>query len=229
MTIAENVARVREEINLAAQRCGRNSEDITLVAASKMNGFTHVREAIEAGITICGENRVQEMTVKNAQGAYEGAHLHFIGRLQKNKVRQVVGVAELIHGVDTLALLQEIGRRATEKEIVQDVLLEVNIGREESKAGFAPEEIPAILESGESISGIRIRGLMAIPPLVASEAEIFPYFSAMQQLFVDNGQKKYDNSNMDFLSMGMSHDFQQAIACGSNMVRIGTKIFGPRS
>ena len=229
MTIAENVTRVREEINLAAQRCGRNSEDITLVAASKMNGFTHVREAIEAGITVCGENRVQEMTVKNAQGAYEGAHLHFIGRLQKNKVRQVVGVAELIHGVDTLALLQEIGRRATEKGIVQDVLLEVNIGREESKAGFAPEEIPAILESGESISGIRIRGLMAIPPLVASEAEIFPYFSAMQQLFVDNGQKKYDNSNMDFLSMGMSHDFQQAIACGSNMVRIGTKIFGPRS
>lgn len=229
MTIAENVARVREEINLAAQRYGRNSEDITLVAASKMNGFTHVREAIEAGITVCGENRVQEMTVKNAQGAYEGAHLHFIGRLQKNKVRQVVGVAELIHGVDTLALLQEIGRRATEKGIVQDVLLEVNIGREESKAGFAPEEIPAILESGESISGIRIRGLMAIPPLVASEAEIFPYFSAMQQLFVDNGQKKYDNSNMDFLSMGMSHDFQQAIACGSNMVRIGTKIFGPRS
>lgn len=229
MTIAENVARVREEINLAAQRCGRNSEDITLVAASKMNGFTHVREAIEAGITVCGENRVQEMTVKNAQGAYEGAHLHFIGRLQKNKVRQVVGVAELIHGVDTLALLQKIGRRATEKGIVQDVLLEVNIGREESKAGFAPEEIPAILESGESISGIRIRGLMAIPPLVASEAEIFPYFSAMQQLFVDNGQKKYDNSNMDFLSMGMSHDFQQAIACGSNMVRIGTKIFGPRS
>ena len=229
MTIAENVTRVREEINLAAQRCGRNSEDITLVAASKMNGFTHVREAIEAGITVCGENRVQEMTVKNAQGAYEGAHLHFIGRLQKNKVKQVVGVAELIHGVDTLALLQEIGRRATEKGIVQDVLLEVNIGREESKAGFAPEEIPAILESGESISGIRIRGLMAIPPLVASEAEIFPYFSAMQQLFVDNGQKKYDNSNMDFLSMGMSHDFQQAIACGSNMVRIGTKIFGPRS
>ena len=229
MTIAENVARVREEINLAAQRWGRNSEDITLVAASKMNDVTRVREAIEAGITVCGENRVQEMTEKNIQGAYEGAHLHFIGRLQKNKVRQVVGFAELIHGIDTLPLLQEIGRRATEKGIVQDVLLEVNIGREETKAGFAPEEIPAILESGESISGIRIRGLMAIPPIVTSEEEIFPYFSAMQQLFIDNGQKKYDNSNMDFLSMGMSHDFSQAIACGSNMVRIGTKIFGPRS
>ena len=229
MTIAENVARVREEINLAAQRCGRNSEDITLVAASKMNDFTHVREAIEAGITVCGENRVQEMTEKNLQGAYEGAHIHFIGRLQKNKVRQVVGVAELIHGVDTLPLLQEIGRRAAEKGIVQDVLLEVNIGREETKAGFAPEEIPSVLEKGETISGIRIRGLMAIPPIVTSEEEIFPYFSAMQQLFIDNGQKKYDNSNMDFLSMGMSHDFQQAIACGSNMVRIGTKIFGPRN
>ena len=229
MTIAENVARVREEINLAAQRYGRNSEDITLVAASKMNDVARVREAIEAGITVCGENRVQEMTEKNLQGAYEGAHIHFIGRLQKNKVRQVVGVAELIHGVDTLPLLQEIGRRAAEKGIVQDVLLEVNIGREETKAGFAPEEIPSVLEKGETISGIRIRGLMAIPPIVTSEEEIFPYFSAMQQLFIDNGQKKYDNSNMDFLSMGMSHDFQQAIACGSNMVRIGTKIFGPRN
>ena len=229
MTIAENVARVREEINLAAQRYGRNSEDITLVAASKMNDVARVREAIEAGITVCGENRVQEMTEKNLQGAYEGAHIHFIGRLQKNKVRQVVGVAELIHGVDTLPLLQEIGRRAAEKGSVQDVLLEVNIGREETKAGFAPEEIPSVLEKGETISGIRIRGLMAIPPIVTSEEEIFPYFSAMQQLFIDNGQKKYDNSNMDFLSMGMSHDFQQAIACGSNMVRIGTKIFGPRN
>lgn len=229
MTIAENVARVQEEIELAAKRCGRNGREITLVAASKMNDAARVREAIDAGITVCGENRVQEMTEKNAQGAYEGVHLHFIGRLQRNKVKQVVGIAELIHGVDTLALLQEIGRRATEKGIVQDVLLEVNIGRENTKAGFAPEDVPAVLESGEMISGIRIRGLMAIPPIVASEAEILPYFSAMQQLFIDNGQKKYDNSNMDFLSMGMSNDFPQAIACGSNMVRIGTKIFGPRN
>ena len=229
MTIAENVAHVQEEIELAAKRCGRNGREITLVAASKMNDAARVREAIDAGITVCGENRVQEMTEKNAQGAYEGVHLHFIGRLQRNKVKQVVGIAELIHGVDTLALLQEIGRRATEKGIVQDVLLEVNIGRENTKAGFAPEDVPAVLESGEMISGIRIRGLMAIPPIVASEAEILPYFSAMQQLFIDNGQKKYDNSNMDFLSMGMSNDFPQAIACGSNMVRIGTKIFGPRN
>lgn len=229
MTIAENVVHIQEEIALAAQRCGRNSVEITLVAASKMNGFARVREAIEAGITVCGENRVQEMTEKHTQGAYEGAHLHFIGRLQKNKVKQVVGTAELIHSVDSLALLQEIGRRAAEKGLVQDVLLEVNIGREETKAGFAPEEIPAVLESGETISGIRIRGLMTIPPIVAYEEEIFPYFSAMQQLFVDNRQKKYDNSNMDFLSMGMSHDFRQAIACGSNMVRIGTGIFGPRN
>ena len=229
MTIAENVAHVQEEIELAAKCCGRNGREITLVAASKMNDAARVREAIDAGITVCGENRVQEMTEKNAQGAYEGVHLHFIGRLQRNKVKQVVGIAELIHGVDTLALLQEIGRRATEKGIVQDVLLEVNIGRENTKAGFAPEDVPAVLESGEMISGIRIRGLMAIPPIVASEAEILPYFSAMQQLFIDNGQKKYDNSNMDFLSMGMSNDFAQAIACGSNMVRIGTKIFGPRN
>ena len=229
MTIADNIASVREEIELAAQHCGRKSEEITLVAASKMNDTGRVREAAEAGIAVFGENRVQEMTEKNAKGAYEGAHLHFIGRLQRNKVKQVVGVAELIHGADSLALLQEIGRKATDRGLTQDVLLEVNIGREQTKAGFAPEEVPVILEKAEEISGVRIRGLMAIPPIVTSEEEIFPYFSAMQKLFVDNGQKKYDNSSMDFLSMGMSHDFAQAIICGSNMVRIGTKIFGPRN
>ena len=205
MTIAENIACVREEIELAAQRCGRKSEEITLVAASKMNDAARVREAAEAGISVFGENRVQEMTEKNTAGAYEGPRLHFIGRLQRNKVRQVVGVAELIHGADSMTLLQEIGKRASERGLVQEVLLEVNIGRETTKAGFAPEEIPAALETAETIPGIRIRGLMAIPPIVTSEEEIFPYFSAMRKLFIDNGGKKYDNSSMDFLSMGMIH------------------------
>ena len=177
---------------------------------------------------VFGENRVQEMLEKNTLGAYEGARLHFIGHLQKNKAKQVVGVAELIHSVDSLALLELIASLAQKKGIIQDVLLEVNIGSEASKSGFSPEEIPRILDWNEKLSGARIRGLMTIPPICTDLQGIRPYFARMQQLFVDIGRKKYDNSNMDFLSMGMSHDFPVAVEYGSNIVRIGSGIFGPR-
>ena len=228
MSIAENVARVRAEISAAAAAAGREAAEILLVAATKMNSADRVREAIAAGVDICGENRVQEMLEKNAQGAYEGAPLHFIGHLQKNKVRQVVGLASLIHGVDSIALLEAISREACKRGIRQDVLLEVNIGAEPSKSGFAPEEIPAALEEAAGFGGIFVRGLMAIPPICTSPDENRPFFLAMRKLFVDNGRKKYDNVSMDFLSMGMSGDFAEAIACGANMVRVGTAIFGPR-
>ena len=228
MTIAENVARVREEMAAAARSAGRDPGDIKLVAATKMNDAARVREAIAAGVDICGENRVQEMLEKNAQGAYEGAPLHFIGHLQKNKVRQVVGVAELIHGADSLALLETISREAQKRGIRQDVLLEVNIGREASKSGFAPEEVPAALEAASALEGVFVCGLMAIPPICTAPEENRPFFLAMQKLFVDNGRKKYDNVHMAFLSMGMSGDFAEAIRCGANMVRVGTAIFGAR-
>ena len=228
MSIAENVARVRAEISAAAAAAGREAGEILLVAATKMNSADRVREAIAAGVDICGENRVQEMLEKNAQGAYEGAPLHFIGHLQKNKVRQVVGLASLIHGADSIALLEAISREACKRGIRQDVLLEVNIGAEPSKSGFAPEEIPAALEEAAGFGGIFVRGLMAIPPICTSPDENRPFFLAMRKLFVDNGRKKYDNVSMDFLSMGMSGDFAEAIACGANMVRVGTAIFGPR-
>ena len=228
MSIAENVARVRAEISAAAAAAGREAAEILLVAATKTNSADRVREAIAAGVDICGENRVQEMLEKNAQGAYEGAPLHFIGHLQKNKVRQVVGLASLIHGVDSIALLEAISREACKRGIRQDVLLEVNIGAEPSKSGFAPEEIPAALEEAAGFGGIFVRGLMAIPPICTSPDENRPFFLAMRKLFVDNGRKKYDNVSMDFLSMGMSGDFAEAIACGANMVRVGTAIFGPR-
>ena len=228
MTIAENVARVRAEIDAAARAAGRDPKEILLLAASKMNDASRVREAIAAGVDLCGENRVQEMLEKNAQGAYEGVPLHFIGHLQKNKVRQVVGLAQLIHGVDSVALLQAISREAEKKGLTQDVLLEVNIGGEASKSGFSPEEIPAALEAAAGFGGIFVRGLMAIPPICQSPDENRPFFLSMQKLFVDNGRKKYDNVSMDFLSMGMSGDFAEAIACGANMVRVGTAIFGPR-
>ena len=141
MSISENVAKIREQIAAAARAAGREPGDILLVAASKMNDAQRVREAIAAGVDACGENRVQEMLEKQAQGAYEGAPLHFIGHLQKNKVRQVVGLASLIHGVDSLALLEVIDRCAEKRGVTQDVLLEVNIGAEASKSGFAPEEV----------------------------------------------------------------------------------------
>ena len=228
MSIAENVAAVRANIRAAAEAAGRDPARIRLVAATKMNDADRVRQAIAAGVDICGENRVQEMLEKQRQGAYEGAPLHFIGHLQKNKVRQVVGLASLIHGADSRELLEVISRTAANRQLVQDVLLEVNIGEEASKSGFRPEEVPSALEFASSLPGLRVRGLMAIPPICRVPEENRPFFCRMQKLVVDNGEKKYDNVSMDFLSMGMSGDYTEAIACGANLVRVGTAIFGER-
>jgi len=227
--IAPRVQTVLDSIAEAAVHAGRNPAEITLVAASKMNDSDRVRAAAAAGISVFGENRVQEMLEKNQKGAYSGARLQFIGHLQKNKVKNVVGLAELIQGVDSLPLLDCISKTAETLGIVQDVLLEVNIGNEPSKSGFSPDFLASALEHSAALKGIRIRGLMAIPPVCISEKENLLYFNQMMQLFVDIGEKKYDNSSMDFLSMGMTHDYRAAISCGSNMVRIGTGIFGPRN
>ena len=228
MSIAENVALVRRNMAEAAEKAGRDTDKIRLVAATKMNDASRVREAIAAGVEICGENRVQEMLEKQAQGAYEGAELHFIGHLQKNKAKQVVGLAKLIHSVDSTELLALISRLADARGIVQDLLLEVNIAGETAKSGFSPEEIPEALAFASALPGIRVRGLMAIPPICRFPDENRPFFLRMQKLFVDNGGKKYDNVSMDFLSMGMSGDYAEAIACGANLVRVGTAIFGAR-
>ena len=228
MDITESVARVKANIAAAAEKAGRRPEDIYLVAASKMNDSGRVREAIAAGIRICGENRVQEMVEKQAQGAYEGAELHFIGHLQKNKVKQVVGLASLIKSADSLELIRLIDKTALSRGIVQDILLEVNIGAEASKSGFSPEELPSALDSIARLDAVRVRGLMTIPPICSSRQEIEPYFVQMKQLFIDICGKKYDNIRMDFLSMGMSADYETAIACGANMVRVGSAIFGKR-
>jgi len=228
MEIGENVRRIKENIARAAEISGRRGEDICLVAATKMNDAAAIRQAIEAGVDACGENRVQELTEKNAQGAYEGTALHFIGHLQKNKVKYVVGTAELIHSVDSIALMEAIDREAAKKGIVQHILLEVNIGGEESKSGFTPQEIGAAIDRAAGFSNIFIRGLMTIPPKCSDGKENIPFFSKMNKLFVDNRDKKYDNVRMDFMSMGMSSDYEAAIRCGANLVRIGSAIFGER-
>ena len=229
MSITENVISVKERIRAAAVSAGRDPEEVRLVAATKMNDADRVREAIAAGVEICGENRVQELTEKNAQGAYEGSELHFIGHLQKNKVKYLVGTVKLIHSVDDLELAQVISRRALSLGVVQDVLLEVNIGAEEAKSGFSPEELRKIMPEMAALSGIRVRGLMAIPPICADQEENRPYFCRMKQLFIDIGAEKYDNVSMDFLSMGMSADFEAAVQEGANLVRVGTGIFGARN
>ena len=172
---------------------------------------------------------MQELVQKSAEHAYDGAALHFIGHLQKNKVRHVVGAASLIHSADSLELIDCIGRTAAERGIVQDILLEVNIGAEAAKSGFTAEDIPAALAHASKIKGIFVRGLMAIPPICVDGEENRPYFKLMNQLFVDNSEKKYDNVSMDFLSMGMSGDYMTAIDCGANMIRLGTAIFGARN
>ena len=223
-TIAENIAAIRARIDAAARTTGRTGADITLVAATKMNDAARVREAVAAGIDACGENRVQEMTEKLAQGAYTGAPLHFIGHLQTNKVRQVVGKVDLIQSVDSPELLAMIEKRAA----MQDILLEVNIGGEAAKSGVEPAALPQLLETAAGCAHIRVRGLMAIPPVAETSDGNHAYFTKMHELFVDIGRKKYDNVSMDFLSMGMSGDFEDAISAGANMVRVGSSIFGAR-
>ena len=227
MSIAENIASIRSRIDAAARETGRTGADITLVGASKMNDAAACREAIAAGIDVLGENRVQEMTAKLADNAYEGAPLHFIGHLQRNKVRQVVGKAALIQSVGSEALLQEIEKEAAKQGLVQDILLEVNIGGEEAKSGFAPEELFSAAVLAAELAHVRVRGLMTIPPADATREENMVYFHKVQALYVDINAKVYDNK-MEYLSMGMSGDFEDAIRAGSNMVRVGTAIFGQR-
>ena len=229
MSIAENVARVCREIEEAAYRCGRDPREILLCAATKMNDAEAVRQAIRAGVDCCGENRVQELTEKLKENAYEGAPVHFIGHLQTNKVRQVVGKVALIQSVDSARLLAAIDREAKKQGIIQDILLEVNVGGEASKSGFSPEEILPVVEKSVQYSNICIRGLMSIPPISHISGENQKFFQKMFQLSVDIKNKIDDNVKVDCLSMGMSGDYSDAIACGSTMVRIGTAIFGARN
>ena len=228
MSISENVAQIRRKMNEAAIACGRDPGEILLCAATKMNDSEAVREAIAAGVDCCGENRVQELTQKLSENAYEGAPIHFIGHLQTNKVRQVVGKVDLIQSVDRIKLLQCINDEAVRQGIVQDILLEINVGNEESKSGFQSSEILPLLETIGNYPGIRVKGLMAIPPICKKIGGNNKFFEEICNLAVDIERKKYDNVCMDFMSMGMSDDYADAIACGSTMIRVGTAIFGAR-
>ena len=229
MSIAENVAAIKADIHRAAIAAGRDPKEILLCAATKMNNADAVRQAIAAGVDCCGENRVQELTQKLSENAYEGAPVHFIGHLQTNKIKQVVGKVDLIQSVDRLKLLQCIQDEALRQGIVQDILLEINIGEEESKSGFGIADILPLVEKMSDFPNVRLRGLMAIPPICEKNGDNDKFFLEIRNLAVDITAKKYDNVYADILSMGMSGDYEDAIRCGSTMIRVGTAIFGARN
>ena len=226
--IRANVAAIREKMAEAARSCGRDPKEIKLCAATKMNDAARVKEAVAAGVDCCGENRVQELLEKQPQGAHEVAPVHFIGHLHTNKVKQVVGRVDLIESVDRTELLECVEKQAAKLGLVQDILLEVNIGAEESKSGFTPEETMQTAAKMAEYPHCHLKGLMAIPPVSEHEGDNCRYFAEMRNLFVDISAKKYDNVSMECLSMGMSGDYPDAIREGATMIRVGTAIFGAR-
>ena len=223
----DNYKEITQNIARAAEKSGRKYEDITLLAATKTVDVEVINHAIEAGVSFIGENRVQEFLSKYEQ--YNPVNMHFIGHLQTNKVKDIIDKVSLIHSVDSYRLAEEISRQAVKRNIIVNILLEINIGDEQSKSGFEYDEAVAAGEKIAKLGGIKIKGLMAIPPICASPDENRPYFAKMKKLFIDIGSKKIDNSSMDILSMGMSDDYQVAIEEGATMVRLGTALFGRRN
>lgn len=222
------VAHVRETMAAAARNAGRAPEEIQLCAACKTRTVEEVRFSAELPIDLFGENHVQELVEKYDAGAYLGKPGHFIGHLQTNKVNKVVGRAALIQSVDSSRLLDKIDLAAQRLNLVQDILVEINIGEELSKSGLQPQQLWPLLEQAAEKSHIRVRGLMAIPPADADEAATRRYFAAMRELLFGAQNRHYENTDMQILSMGMSGDYAAAIAEGATIVRIGTAIYGQR-
>ena len=225
--IAQNISHIKAMIREALADAGR-TDDVLLVAATKTRTAEEIQAAIAGGVDATAENRIQEFVEKHPQGAYVGKPTHFIGHIQTNKLKHIVGKVDLIESVDSLRLAGEINKICLKEGIIQDVLLEINIGGEEAKHGFSPAEFSDILPAVATLSAIRVRGLMTVAPIVAEKVETLQYMQKMQEIYIDTAHKFYDNIKMEYLSMGMSGDFREAIACGANIVRIGTAIFGAR-
>lgn len=223
MNVAEAVAGIRRRMALACALCGRAESSVALLAATKTRGYAEIRAAAAAGVDAAGENRVGELLEKYPLGAYDGLPLHFIGTLQTNKAKYIVGKADLIHSLDSERLIALVSRLALGAGIRQDALIEVNIAGEASKSGAAVEDIPALAAAAAGADGINLRGITAIPP---AGADPEPYFERAAELF--QRVKKDMPEGFDTLSMGMTADFEKAIAFGSTIVRIGSGIFGER-
>ncbi|MBE6774677.1 MAG: YggS family pyridoxal phosphate-dependent enzyme [Ruminococcaceae bacterium] len=223
-----NIAFIKERIAEAAVKSSRSYGDIDFMAVTKTVEPIFINRAIENGLNLIGENKVQELLSKKPYLNLDKCEANLIGHLQTNKVRQIVGEVSLIESVDSLKLASEISKRSVAKDLVTECLIEVNIGGENSKTGISVGELDEMLCQIAEMPGIKVCGLMTIPPICDNDAELFKYFSKMHKIFIDIKDKKLDNTDISILSMGMSGDYEQAILCGSNHVRIGSAIFGPR-
>lgn len=227
--VEENYKYINERIAEAALKAGKQREDITFLAATKTVDAATINHAISLGLDHIGENRVQELLSKYDAYNLENCSLQFIGHLQSNKVRQIVGKVDLIQSVDSVKLAKEISAQSLKKGVHTDILIEVNIGREENKSGVMEENLEELLSEIAGFEGISVKGLMSIPPICDNQLKISNYFNKMHKLFIDISQKKLDNVSMTILSMGMSSDYYEAILHGANMVRIGSALFGARN
>jgi pyridoxal phosphate enzyme (YggS family) len=227
-SIADNLARCREDIAGAALKSGRDPAGIELMAVTKTQTAEAVNAAISAGVTLLGENRAQELNARFHDYVRGGAKIHFIGHLQTNKVKQIIDKVDMIESVGTLKLANEINKHCKNQGIVMDILIEINIGGEESKSGVSPQDAERLIGEISKLDAVKIRGLMTIPPIFTADCDNEHFFSRMKQLQVDIIEKNIDNVSMGVLSMGMSDDFAAAIKHGSTRVRIGTAIFGRR-
>lgn len=226
--IRDNVLKVRERIKDAAAKAGRKPSDILLLSACKTRTVDEVRASADFDIDLFGENHVQELVEKFDAGAYNGKQGHLIGHLQTNKIKYVLGRAQLIQSVDSERLLLAIEKEAAKRNMVQDILIEVNIGEEESKTGLPADELPRLLELAAAQQHIKVKGLMSIPPAATDDKISRGYFEQTRKLYEKAADLKYENVSMEILSMGMSGDLENAILEGSTMIRIGTDIYGAR-
>lgn len=226
MSIADTLNLINDKISTAAMKSGRKKEDITLIAVSKMQDIEKMKEAKAAGVTVFGENKVQELTSKYPY--IDDVRWHLIGSLQRNKVKYIIDKVDLIHSVDSIELAREIDKRANNANKNISILLQVNIGKEGTKSGIYEEEIEKFLMNIDDLKYITVKGLMAIPPKVDNSIDARIYFRKMKELFERNKKTKTHNINFEFLSMGMSNDYEVAIEEGANIVRIGTLLFGER-
>lgn len=227
-SVEDNYKAVKEKIQESAIKAGRNPQDVRLMAVTKTVESVYINRVLDLGADLIGENRVQEYLGKKEELHLEGVEKHLIGHLQTNKVKQIVGEVDMIESVDSVKLAKEISRVSAIKGVETNVLVEVNVGKEESKSGIFIEQLEELLSEISQMSGIKVKGLMTIPPICDNQCEIDKYFSTMYQSFIDIKSKKLDNISMDILSMGMSGDYESAVANGSNIVRVGSAIFGAR-
>ena len=219
---------INEKIAEAAMKAGKTRDDITFLSATKTVEPEYINYAISLGLSYIGENKVQELLSKYDQYNLENCSLQFIGHLQSNKVRQIVGKVDLIQSIDSMKLAKEVSKCSLKNNITSDILVEVNIGKEENKSGVMPEMLEELVEEISTLPAVNVNGLMTIPPICEKKDEIRRYFEKMNRLFLDISSKKLDNVSMDILSMGMSSDYYEAILEGANMVRIGSALFGNR-